>query len=35
MPHPAWWVTALALFFIGAWVGTRYPATNLIAKVTG
>jgi hypothetical protein len=22
-------------FFVGAWAGTKYPATNLIGKVTG
>lgn len=26
---------AVIVFFVGAWLGTKYPTVNLIGKVTG
>jgi hypothetical protein len=35
MRHIPWIVVLFIVFFVGSWAGTKYPATNLIAKVTG
>ena len=35
MPHLPWFVTALLLFFVGAWAATKWPSVNLIGKATG
>lgn len=29
------WVTLLVVFFVAVWIGSKYPQTNLLAKVTG
>lgn len=28
-------VVIVVIFMLGAWLGTKYPSVNLIAKVTG
>lgn len=35
MFHVPWIVAVLIAIVVGAWLGTKYPAINLIGKVTG